>query len=155
LQHLGRIACLDHQRRGGVPQVMNPEAVTERGAMTGRYESGAPPVGQPHDAAPRHGEHEVIGPLAVDGGGQVDDDEPRNRDGPGLVRLWGTEDDTPADIGGHQSRQHLIAGTGTITRHSRTLLPPRTAYPAIPHHRSAFPLAKRAGLPCPAVITGA
>jgi len=37
----------------------------------------------------------------------------------------------------HQSRQQLRAGTGIITRQSRTLLPPRTAYSAVPHHRSA------------------
>ena len=95
----GRVARLDHQRRGGVPQIVNPETVTERGAVTGRYEGGTPSVGQPYDSAAGHGEHEVVGPLAVDGGGQVDDDEPGNRDGPRLVRLLGAEDDMPTDIG--------------------------------------------------------
>ena len=46
---------------------------------------------------------------------------------------------------GHQGRQHLIAGTGIISRYSRTLLPPRAAYAPIPHHRSACPLTKPAG----------
>jgi hypothetical protein len=38
LQHLGRVARLDHQRRGGVPQVVNPEAITDTGAAAGGYE---------------------------------------------------------------------------------------------------------------------
>lgn len=35
----------------------------------------------------------------------------------------------------HQRGQHLIPRTSIITRRTRTLLPPGTAYPAIPHHR--------------------
>ena len=92
----GRVARLDHQRCGGVPQIVNPETVTERGAVTGRYEGGTPSVGQPHDSAAGHGEHEVVGPLAVDGGGQVDDDEPGRSE---VGATLDAEDDMPTDIG--------------------------------------------------------
>jgi len=74
------------QRRGGVPQVVNSETITETGTSAGRRERDEPPVGQPHDAAAGHGEQEIIGALAVDTRRQLDGDKPRERDGPGLAR---------------------------------------------------------------------
>jgi hypothetical protein len=82
-----------------VSQVVNAEAVAETGSRTSWDESGASPVGQPHDRATRHGEHEVVRPFAIDGGGQVHGDEPGNGNGPGEMRLRCAEDDTPAHVG--------------------------------------------------------
>ena len=48
-----------------MPQVVNPETITETSASAGGLERGEPPVGQPQDAAAGHGEHEIIGALAV------------------------------------------------------------------------------------------
>ena len=44
LQHLRLVARLDHQRRGGVPQIVNPETITETNASAGRQEGGTPPL---------------------------------------------------------------------------------------------------------------
>ena len=99
LQHLGRIARLDHQRRGSVPQIMNPEPVAETGTTAGRDEGRASPVRQPHHAAARHGEHELIGVLARDRSRDLGGQEPGQRDGAGLVRFRAAQDDTAADIG--------------------------------------------------------
>ena len=82
-----------------MPQVVNPETITETGTSAGGHECDEPPVGQPHDAAAGHGEHEIIGALAVDTRRQLDGDKPRERDGPGLVRFRGAQDDPAADIG--------------------------------------------------------
>ena len=79
-------------RRGGVPQVVNSETITETGTSAGGHERDEPPVGQPHDAAAGHGEHEIIGALAVDTRRQLDGDKSRERDGPGLVRFRGAQD---------------------------------------------------------------
>ena len=92
----GRVARLDHQRRGGVPQIVNPETVTERGAVTGRYEGGTPSVGQSHDSA--------AGMVNTRSSGRLPSmaavrSMMMNRDGPRLVRLWDAEDDMPTDIG--------------------------------------------------------
>jgi hypothetical protein len=78
---------------------MNPEPVTETGASAGGHEGGEPPVGQPHDAAAGHGEHKIIGAFAIDSRRQLGGDKARERDGPGLVRFRGTQDDPAADIG--------------------------------------------------------
>jgi hypothetical protein len=99
LQHLGRIARLDHQRRGSVPQIMNPEPVAETGTTAGRDEGRASPVRQPHHAAARHGEHGLIDVPARDRSRARGGQEPGQRDGAGLVRFRGTQDDTTADIG--------------------------------------------------------
>ncbi len=82
-----------------MPQVVNPEPVTETGTSAGGLERDEPPVGQPHNAAAGHGEHEIIGALAVDTRRQLGGDKPRERDGPGLVRFRGAQDDVAADIG--------------------------------------------------------
>ena len=66
-----------------MPQVMNAETVAEICTGASGDEGGAPPVGHPHDAAAGHGEHEIIGALAVDTRRQLDGDKPRERDGPG------------------------------------------------------------------------
>ena len=82
-----------------MPQVVNPEPVAETGQGAGGQEDGAPPVRQPHDAAARHGEHEIIGVLAGDSFGELGGDEPGNRDGAGLMRLGRAQDDMAADVG--------------------------------------------------------
>ena len=66
-----------------MPQVVNPETITETCASTGGHERDESPVGQPHDAPAGHGEHEIIGALAVNTRRQLDGDKPRERDGPG------------------------------------------------------------------------
>jgi len=63
---------------------VNPEPVTKTGTSGGGLERDEPPVGQPHDAAAGHGEHEIIGALAVDTRRQLDGG---NR-GSGTVRDW-------------------------------------------------------------------
>jgi hypothetical protein len=78
---------------------MGPEPVAETGAAAGRDEDRAPPVGQPQDAAAGSGEHELVSMLADNGGCQLDGQEPGQRDGTGLMRFGGAEDDTAADIG--------------------------------------------------------
>jgi len=82
-----------------MPQVVNPETIAETGTSAGGLERGEPPVGQPHDAAAGHGEHELVGALAVEARRQLGGDKPRERDGPGLVRFRDAEDDPAADIG--------------------------------------------------------
>ena len=99
LQHLGRIARLDHQRRGSVPQVMDPKPVAETEAAAGRDEGRASPVRQPHHAAARHGEHELIGVLARDRSRDLGGQEPGQRDGAGLVGFRSAQDDPAADVG--------------------------------------------------------
>ena len=59
-------------------QVLNPETITETSASPGRQERGTPPVGQPHDAAAGHGEHEIGGALAVYGRREFGRDESRD-----------------------------------------------------------------------------
>jgi hypothetical protein len=80
-------------------QVVNAEAVAEPGAAAGGQEDGAPPVGQADDAAAGHGEDELVSVLSVGGRREFGGDEPWNRDGPGLVRFGGAEDDMAADVG--------------------------------------------------------
>jgi hypothetical protein len=99
LEHLGRVGCLDHQRCGGVPQVVDPESVTETSAAASGHEDRASPVGQPRDAAAGSGEHELVSMLASDGRRQLDSQEPGQRNGTGLMRFRGAEDDTAADVG--------------------------------------------------------
>ncbi len=65
-----------------MPQVVNPEPVTETGTSAGGLERDEPPVGQPHDAAAGHGEHEFVGILADDSRREFDGDGP----GTGTVR---------------------------------------------------------------------
>jgi hypothetical protein len=69
-------------RGSGVPQIVDPETVAETGAAAGSYEDGAPPVGQSHDAAARHGEHGMVGVLACDGRRELGGQEPGTRDRP-------------------------------------------------------------------------
>jgi hypothetical protein len=52
---------------GSVPQVvLNPKAIAETEAGTGRAGNSAPPV-RPLAAAAGHGEHEIVGVLPGDG----------------------------------------------------------------------------------------
>jgi len=55
-------ARLDYQRRGGVPQVVNAETITETGAAAGRCEDRALPVGQPRTQGSR------LAPVNTSGG---------------------------------------------------------------------------------------
>jgi hypothetical protein len=77
---------------------MDPEPVTETSAAAGWHEDRAPPVGQPQDAAAGSGEHELVSVPADHGRRQLDGQEPGQRDGAGLMRFRGAEDDTGADI---------------------------------------------------------
>jgi len=63
-----------------MPQVVNPEPVAETGAAARWHEDGIPPVGQPHNAAARHGEHKLVGTLAIGGRRELVGDEPNLRD---------------------------------------------------------------------------
>jgi hypothetical protein len=78
---------------------VNPETIAETSAKASGLERGEPPVGQPHDAAAGHGEHQLVGMLADDSRRDRGGDEPGNRNSPGLVRFRGAEDDAPADVG--------------------------------------------------------
>jgi len=84
---------------------VDAETITETSASAGGQEGGMPPVGQPHDAAAGHGEHEVVGALAADGRRELGGDEPRERNGPGLVRFRGAQDDPAANVG--ESAPHV------------------------------------------------
>ena len=80
-------------------EVLNAETVAEPGAAAGGQEDGAPQVRQPDDAAAGYGEYELVSVLSVGDRREFGGDEPWNRDGPGLVRFGGAENDMAADVG--------------------------------------------------------
>jgi hypothetical protein len=90
----------------------NPEPVAETSANAAGLERDEPPVGQPHDAAAGHGEYELVGMLADDSRLDLGDDEPGNRNSPGLMRFRGAQDHAPADIG--ESAPHIDAAAVEI-----------------------------------------
>jgi hypothetical protein len=48
---------------------------------------------------PGHGEHELVSVLAYDSRRELGGEEPGQRDGAGLVRFRGTQDDPAAHVG--------------------------------------------------------
>jgi hypothetical protein len=82
-----------------VPKVVNPKSRADTGLAACGQENGTPPVGQPQHASAGHCEHEIVGRLARDGLGDLASQKPGDRDGPGLVRLRGAQDDAAADVG--------------------------------------------------------
>jgi len=77
---------------------VNAEPGADPGLNAGGQEDRPSPVGQPQDAAVRHGEYEIIGALALDGRRDLAGQEAGHRDGTGLVRFRGAENDTATDV---------------------------------------------------------
>jgi hypothetical protein len=82
-----------------VPQVVNPESRADASPAARGHEYGPSPVGQPHHAPARHREHQVVRVLARHGLSDLANQKPGDRDGAGLVRLRGAQNDVAADVG--------------------------------------------------------
>lgn len=82
-----------------MPQVVKPKSRADAGPAARGQEGGTSPVGQPQHAPARHREHQVIRFLVRHGLGDLASQEPGDRDGAGLMRLRGAQDDVTADIG--------------------------------------------------------